>query len=586
VLFSDNTVLGDGVNVASRIVALAEPGRICISERVYEEIRNQRGMAVRSLGIKNLKNVSRPIGVYVLSESADSTGAAMSSAWTTRMKRAVPMGGVGALAIAALAYVALTRHSPVPNSVTPLGGGPHVIRSIAVLPLDNYSGDPRQEYFADGMTDELTTDLATISQLRVISRGSVMQFKGEHRPPTPQIARMLNVDAVVEGSVLRVDDKVRITAQLIDAPADKHLWAKSYERDSRDVLALQDELASAIAREINVQLTPGEQARLTSAPTVNPAAHDAYLKGRYFFNRPSDENLKKAIAQFEEAIRLDPNFAPAYSGLSDAYLWAGYNEGVFTAAEAMPKAKAAAEKAIQLDDTSAEAHTSLAVFKLFYEFDWAGCEHEFRRAFTLNPNYAFAHDQFGLALALQGRLDEGLAEGKRAIELDPLSPEITIDAATALAWQGKYEEAKQEARKAGDLDPTFFFAHYTAGWIDIEARKINDAIPELQKADAMDSPAWVAALLGYAYGASGDRTRAMTAIEEQHKRSLQGYVEPWNLAIIYLGLGDRQRALDCLEKAYAAHAQWMAWLKMDRIYEPLRSEPRFIALMKKLNFER
>jgi TolB-like protein/class 3 adenylate cyclase len=426
VLFSDNTVLGDGVNVASRIVALAEPGRICISERVYEEIRNQRGMVVRSLGNKSLKNVSRPIGVYVLSEGPDSSAAARSPARTSRMTRGVALAGVGAIAVAALAYVAVTRHAPAPNSVTPLGSGPHVIRSIAVLPLDNYSGDPKQEYFADGMTDELTTDLATISQLRVISRGSVMQFKGEHRPPTPQIARLLNVDAVVEGSVLRVGDKVRITAQLIDAPADKHMWAKSYERDSRDVLALQDELASAIAREINVQLTPGEQARLASAPTVDPAAHDAYLKGRYFINRPSDENLKKAIAQFEEAIRLDPNFAPAYSGLSDAYVWAGFNEAVFTAAEAMPKAKATAEKAVQLDDNSAEAHTSLAIFKWLYEYDWAGCEREFLRAFALNPNYAFAHDQFGWALALQGRLDEGLAESKRAIELDPLSPEITL----------------------------------------------------------------------------------------------------------------------------------------------------------------
>ena len=248
-----------------------------------------------------------------------------------------------------------------------------VIRSIAVLPLDNYSGDPNQEYFAEGMTDELTADLATISQLRVISRGSVMQFKGEHRPPTPEIAKMLNVDAVVEGSVLRAGDNVRITAQLIDAREDKHLWAKKFERNSRDVLALQDELASAIAREIDVQLTPSEQSRLRSAPVVNPEAHDAYLKGRYFFNRPSDENLQKAIAQFEEAVKLNPNFAPAYSGLSDAYLWAGYNEGVLTSAEAKPKAKAAAEKAIQLDNNSAEAHTSLAVFKLFYEFDWEGC---------------------------------------------------------------------------------------------------------------------------------------------------------------------------------------------------------------------
>jgi adenylate cyclase len=243
VLFSDNTVLGDGVNVASRIVALAEPGRICISERVYEEIRNQRGMDVKSLGQKNLKNVSRPIGVYVLSEGADST-AAQSSAPTSRMKRGVALAGLGAIAIAALAYVAVTRRAPGPNSVTTLASSPHVIRSIAVLPLDNYSGDPKQ--------------------LRVISRGSVMQFKGEHRPPTPQIARLLNVDAVVEGSVLRVGDKVRITAQLIDAPADKHMWAKSYERDSRDVLALQDELASAIAREINVQLAPGQRANCKS----------------------------------------------------------------------------------------------------------------------------------------------------------------------------------------------------------------------------------------------------------------------------------------------------------------------------------
>jgi tetratricopeptide (TPR) repeat protein len=240
-----------------------------------------------------------------------------------------------------------------------------------------------------------------------------MQCRGAHRPPTPEIANALNVDAMEEGSVVRFGDKVRITAQLIDAPADKHLWAKSFERDSRDVLALQDELASAIAREINVQLTPNEQTRLTSAPVVDPEAHDAYLRGRYFFNRPSDENLRKAIAEFEEAVKLDPNFAPAFSGLSDAYGWAGFNEGVFTAAEAMPKMKAPGEKAVELGDTSAEAHTSLAVFKCYYEFDWASCEREFHRAFALNPNYVLAHDQFGAVLAFQGRLDQALAEGKR-----------------------------------------------------------------------------------------------------------------------------------------------------------------------------
>ena len=373
---------------------------------------------------------------------------------------------------------------------------------------------------------------------------------------------------------------------MIDAPADKHLWARSFERDSRDVLALQDELASAIAKEINVQLTPTEQARLTSAPTVNPEAYDAYLKGRYFFNRPSDENLKKAIAQFEEAIRLDPNFAPAYSGLSDAYLWAGFNEGVFIATEAVPRGKAAAERAIQLDDNSAEAHASLAVFKYFYEYDWTGAEREFRRAIELNPNYAYAHYMFGFGLALQGRLDEALAEGERAMELDPLSPVITADAAAAVVWQGKYEAAKQLTRKAGDLDPTFFYPRYLAGWIDLEAGKSSDSISELQKANSLGSPPFVAAWLGYAYGVSGDRTRAMATFEQLKNRSLHGYVAPFNLAIIYLGMGDRVRALDSLEKAYADHSEWMEWLKMDRIFDPLRSEPRFIALMKKLNFER
>ena len=463
--------------------------------------------------------------------------------------------------------------------------GAHAIRSIAVLPLDNYSGDPSQDYFAEGMTDELTTDLATISQLRVISRGSTTQFKGEHRPPTPEIAKALNVDAVVEGSVLRSGDKVRITAQLIDARADKHLWAKSFERNSRDVLALQDELARAIASEIDVQLTPTEQSRLTTAPKVDPAAHDAYLKGRYLFNRPSDENLKKAIAQFEEAVRSSPEFAPAYSGLADAYEWAGWNEGVFTATEAKPKAKAAAEKAIQLDDTSAEAHTSLATFMLFYEYDWTGCEREYRRAFALNPNYAYAHDQFGVGLAFLGRLDESLSEGKIAAALDPLSPQIPIDSIFAFMGKGDYQGAREQVRRSADLDPASFYPPMAYGWIDIEEGKFGDAVRELEKSKAIEAPAFVTAFLGYAYGASGDRAHALVQIEDLKKRSLHGYLPPFNLALVYIGLGDRQRALDYLEQAYTSDSEWLGWLKEDHMFDSLRAEPRFKALMRKLRFD-
>jgi eukaryotic-like serine/threonine-protein kinase len=469
---------------------------------------------------------------------------------------------------------------------TELTSAPQAIRSIAVLPLDNYSGDPSQDYFAEGMTDELTTDLATISRLRVISRGSAMQFKGKNRPPSPEIAKTLDVDALVEGSVLRAGDKVRITAQLIDARADRHLWARSFERSSRDVLALQDELASAIAREIHVQLTPAEETRLTSAPRVDPAAYDAYLKGRFFFNRPSDENLTKAIQFFEQTVQLDPKYAPAYSGLSDAYLWAGYNEGVWTGTEARPKAKSAAEKAIELDADSAEGHTSLANFKMWYEYDWAGAESEFRRAFALNPSYAFAHDQFGIGLALQGRFGEAIVEGKRAAELDPLSPQIPLDSSLAFAFQGNYQAARDLVKRAAELDPTLFFVPFEAGCIDIQEGKLHDAIAELHKAKAMDSPAFVSAWLAYAYGASGDRAAALAELEDLKKRSLRGSPAAFNLALVNIGLGDRPRALDELEKAYASDSQWLGWLKNDKTFDPLRSEPRFAALMKKLRLEK
>ncbi len=500
-------------------------------------------------------------------------------------KRTVLAAGF-TLVLLAMALYAAKRFGAFHSAprATQTTSAPQPIQSIAVLPLDNYSGDPSQDYFAEGMTDELTSDLANISQLRVISRGSVMQFKGAHRPPTPEIAKILNVDAIVEGSVLRSGDKVRITAQLIDARSDRHLWSKSFERNSRDVLALQDELASAIAREIHVRLTPEEQSRLTRAASVNPEAYDAYLKGRYFFNRPSDENLSKAIAQFEEAIRLDPKFAPAYSGLSDAYLWAGYNEGVLVNAEAGPKSKAAAQEAIRLDDASAEAHASLATYLGWYAHDWPGSEAEYRRAFALNPNYSFAHDQFGILLALQGRLDEAVAEGKRASELDPLSPQIPVDALMAFAWQGKFQEAKDLARKAANLDPTYFFPPFMEGWMEIQAGRVKDAIPLFQKAIAVGSPPFVAAWLGYAYGVTGDRARATAALDDLKRTSLRGYIPPFNLAIIHLGLGDRARALDYLEQAYDNNSQWMPYLRGDRIWDPLRSDPRFAALMKKLAF--
>jgi tetratricopeptide (TPR) repeat protein len=411
-----------------------------------------------------------------------------------------------------------------------------------------------------------------------------MQFQGKNRPATPAIAKALDVDAVVEGSVTRSGANVRITVQLIDARQDRHLWSQAFERSSNDVLALQAELAQAIASAINVHLTPGEQSRLAAVSTVDPVAHDFYLKGRYFFNRPSDDNLRKAIAQFDTAITLSPTFAPAYSGLSDAYLWAGYNEGFITASAARPRARDAAQHAVQLDDNSAEAHTSLAVFKLFYEYDWAGSEREFRRAIALNPNYGFAHDQFGMLLAFVGRFDESIAEGERAIALDPLSPQVLIDAAMPFMFRRDTAKALDLARRAGDLDPTFFFPVMLKGWADLEIGAYREAIPALRKAATMDAPPFVTAYLAFARGGSGDRAGAMAELDTLRRMAGQAPVLPFNLALVYLGLGEREQAINYLEQALDADSQQLGWLGYDAVFDSLRKEPRFIALLKRLKF--
>jgi len=459
------------------------------------------------------------------------------------------------------------------------------IHSIAVLPLDNYSGDPEQDYFAEGMTDQLTSDLAMISSLRVISRGSTTQFSDVDRPTTPEIAEFLNVDAVVEGSVQRFGNRVRITVQLIDARLDRHMWARSFDGDSKDVLMLQDQMASAIAHEINAHLNPREVSRFTQTKKVHPEAYDAYLKGRYFFNRPSDNNLTKSITQFEIAIDLDPRFAPAYSGLSDTYMWVGFNESVMSASEVRSRAKRAAERAVQLDNNLAEAHSSLAVYYTFYPYDWAEAEREFRRTFELNPNYAYAHDQFAMALAFQGRLDEALSESESAAELDPLSPLMVVDAYLPLTFQGKYDEAEKRLAGGEYIDPNFFFIPWSQGWVNLQLGDLGRAIPLLRRAVQLDAPAYTIAWLGYALGANGNHDQALATIDTLKQHFPDEAVPAFNLALIQLGLGKNDEALRQLEKAWSEDSQWLGYLKNDHVFDPLRPDNRFAALLRKAGFE-
>src|SRR6202167_2089179 len=359
---------------------------------------------------------------------------------------------------------------------------PTGIHSLVVLPLDNLSGEASQDYFADGMTDELITDLAQISALRVISRTSVMVYKGA-RKPLPQIARELSVDAVVEGTVLRSDNRVRITAQLIEASTDKHLWSQSYEGELRDTLALQDRVARAIAGQIQINLTPREQAALKSATVVNPQAYESYLKGRYFWSKRTAGGLKVALAYFNQAIEEDPNYAQAYSGLADTYALLGdWQYAAMTPKEAYPQAKAAALKAVKLDDALGEAHNSLAFLLDGFDWDLDAGGKEFRRAIELNPGYATAHHWYAWHLSLLGRYDEAIAEMKKAESLDPLSLIINADLAELLVIAHSYDESMRQSRKTIEMDPNFALAHNQLAQAYLQKNMPEEAVQEFQKA--------------------------------------------------------------------------------------------------------
>ena len=452
------------------------------------------------------------------------------------------------------------------------GRAPKGIRSLAVLPLDNLSADTSQNYFADGMTDELITDLAQISALRVISRTSVMTYKGA-RKPLPQIARELNVDAVVEGTVLRSGDQVRITAQLIDASTDKHLWSQSYEGDLRDTLALQNSVARAIADQIRINVTPQEQAALKSVKLVNPEAYESYLKGRYFWNKRTADSLKVALAYFNQAIEEDPKYAQAYSGLADTYVLLGdWEYGVLTPNEAFPKAKAAAIKALELDNTLSDAHTSLASLGMF-DWDWRSAGEEFRRAIELNPGYATAHQWYAWHLNLLGRKSEAIAEMRKAESLDPLSLIISADMADVLFVVGLYDESIRQSRKTLEMDPNFAIAHFELGQAYAQKRMYSEAIAELQRAIALSgSSRTFKSNLAYTYAVSGRRNEALKILNDSTGRS-NGFSDASEIALIYTGLGDNDQAMAWLDKAYSERFNPSILLRPG--FDSLRSDSRF-----------
>jgi TolB-like protein/Flp pilus assembly protein TadD len=452
---------------------------------------------------------------------------------------------------------------------------------VAVLPLHNLSHDPEQEYFSDGMTDELITDLAKVGSLRVISHTSVERYK-ETKRPLPEIARELGVDAVVEGTVMRSGDRVRITAQLIDARSDRHLWAESYERDLRDALALQGEVARDIATEIQIKVTTQERSPLASARPINPEAHEAYLKGRYFWNKRTEEGVRKGIDYFEQATRIDPNYAAAYAGLAESYVVLNGHR-FLPPTQAFPKVHAAALKALEVDESLAEAHTSLGSYQWEYEWDKSGAEKEFRRAIELNPSYATAHQWYAEELAALGRGDEALAEIKRAQELDPLSLPVSVVAGWILYVEQNYDQAIAQFERTLEMDSNFAVAHLYLGRAYVQKGNLEQGIVEGQTATRLSGghPFYMA-WLGYAYARAGNRNEALRILHKLKVISGKKYVASHDVAAIYVGLGEKSKAIAWLNKAYDEHSYTVLQLGVEPEFDSLRSDPRFQNLVHRI----
>ena len=499
--------------------------------------------------------------------------------WTVTLRLAVVSAGI--IFACVLSGLALYRSQRTFSGEITLPQN----KSLVVLPLENLSGDKDQEYFADGMTDDLTANLAKIHSLRVISRSTAMSYKGTHKPLS-QIASELKVDAVVEGTVLRVGNRVRITAELVQVSTDRHLWADTYESQMGDILALQNRVSSAIVNEIRINLTPQDQERLARQPAVAPEAYENYLKGRYYWNKRTDENLTRAIGYFEQATHQAPQYSLAYAGLADCYaIISAEIFGTMSPAQAAPKAKAAALQALEMDPTLAEAETSLATVKFNYDWDWNGAAEGFANAIQHNPSYATAYQRYSLYLVAMGRPGDSFAQINRARELDPLSISINFSLGWRLYLARQYDRAIQQLRNTLEMDSSYELPHLVLGLAYAQKGNFALAIPELRKAVELShgTPLMVSALAN-AYARSGDRANAEKLLAALTSQSKTAYVSPYYLAIVYLGLGEHDVALNWLEKAYSDRSNGLVFLKVDPSLDELRSNPRFQLLEQKLKF--
>jgi TolB-like protein/Tfp pilus assembly protein PilF len=453
-------------------------------------------------------------------------------------------------------------------------------KSIAVLPFDNLSRDPDNAYFAEGVQDEILTRLAKVADLKVISRTSTQHFKSAP-VNLPQIAKQLWVAHILEGSVQKANDQVRVNVQLINALTDAHLWAETYDRKLTDIFAVESEIAKTVAETLQAKLTGSEKSSIAKTPTVNPEAYELYLKGRFFWNKRSGADLRKAIDYFERAIAKDPNYALAYVGLADSYLLLSQYASA-SPRESLPPARAALKKALSLDDSLAEAHASSGLLATL-ELDLQRAIDELQRAIKLKPNYATAHHWLSLGFTTLGQFDPAISEAKRAVELDPLSLIINADYGWVYFHGRRYDEAEAQVRKTLEIDPNFFLAHYYLGAVLQFKGHVAQAIPEFQKAFDLNGDPYSRAMLGQAYARNGHPEEAQKVVASLNEQAKSKYVAPYALALVDTALGDKEHAIEELEHAYQqGDTNYLFVIKVDPLLDDLRGDPRFEALVQKV----